>query len=98
MNEALNGLLTLFGFGRAVVTAALERLSPFPFLKNPLRAPEKDGAGLAFPWFLHSAALWPMPLHLKQRVLANSSFLEIRFPLPALLPFALRPFPFEVLA
>ena len=91
-NVALNGLLKLFGFGRAVVTAAFERFIPFPFLKKPLRAPEKDDDGLAFPGFLESAALWPIPLHLKQRVLANSAFLEIIFPLPGtLFPLASRP-------
>ena len=81
------------GLGRAVPTAALGRLTPFPFLKNPLRAPEKDAAGLpSFPAFLQSAALWPIPLHLKQRVLANSSFLDILFPLPGTrFPRASRP-------
>ena len=96
-NVALNGFFAPnFGFGRAAVAAENGRFVPFPFLKKPLRAPEKDDAGLGFPAFLQSAALWPIPLHLKQRVLASSSFLEIRFPLPDLFPLALRPllFPF----
>ena len=81
-----------FGLGRAVVAAAFERFIPFPFLKKPRRAPEKDDDGLAFPGFLQSAALWPIPLHLKQRILASSSFLDIRLPLPGTrFPLASRP-------
>ena len=96
-NVALNGFLAPnFGFGRAVVAAENGRFVPLPFLKKPLRAPEKDDAGLGFPAFLQSTALWPIPLHLKQRVVASSSFLEIRLPLPCPLRFVLAscPFPF----
>ena len=92
-NVALNGgFLAAFAFGRAVATAAGNgRFAPVPFLKKPLRAPEKE-ALLSLPGFLQSAALWPIPLHLKQRVLASSSFLDILFPLPGtLFPLASRP-------
>ena len=103
MNVVLTGLFPLlvvprlWTLGRAAVAALVFVFGlplPLPFPKNPLRAPVKEGFG--GPDCLQSTALCPIPLHLKQRVLASNSCLEIRFPLPE--PFRLvlasRPFPF----